>query len=114
MSVQNFRREQREARRKTAKTATATLTNDEVENGLVVATHASVQIDLTLPAAADGNADYNCLIADGGAAAVTVICTAGFGGGGAGADTVTLAQGQMVIIYSDGDSWYYTNLTTAA
>lgn len=98
-----------------AVTATATLTNAQLAvNPIINANHASVAIALTLPAAGAGNAGKEAYIGMGGAAAVTVICTAGFGGGGSGKDTVTLAQGDMCHVISDGTNWYVTNVTTSA
>lgn len=114
MSVQNFRREQREGRRYTAKTATATLIADEVEFGFITATHSSSGIALTVPAASAALKGYQAIIADGGAAAVTVVVSAGYGGAGSGTDTVTLAQGDAVSIYCDGTSWYSISHTTGA
>jgi hypothetical protein len=98
-----------------SKTATATLTDAEVNQcPLINANHATVAIALTVPAAATTNAGANILVGMGGAAAVTVICAAGFGGGGGSKDTVTLAQGDMCLVASDGTNWYVTNVTTAA
>ena len=89
------------------KAVTATLTVKELlENTRINGDAASTQIDLTLPAAdAALNGAVN-IIKCAGAAVVTVICTEGFGGVGSGGDTLTLAQGEFVIITADADDWY--------
>jgi len=90
-----------------AKTVTATLTADEMKAGAINAVHAATPVALTLPAA-NTCAGVMQMIYDGGAAAATVIAAAGFGGTGAGgaADTLTLAQGEAVLVWSDGSYWY--------
>lgn len=97
------------------KTATATLTQGEVINsGFIIATHASVAIAITIPAAAGVYKGYELIVAQGGAAAVTVVCAAGYGGGGAATDTVTLAQGQFAKFVCDGSAWFYQATGAAA
>ena len=88
-----------------AKTVTATLTAAEMKGGAINAVHASTPVALTLPAA-NTCAGYMQTIYDGGAQAVTVIATGGFGGVGAGGDTLTLAQGEAALVWSDGTYWY--------
>jgi hypothetical protein len=112
MSRHNFGSEFSEGLNFVAKTATATLTADEINHSLVTATHASVAIALTVPAASDRYKGYHFYIACGGAAATTVVVSAGYGGAGSGTDTVTLAQGDMCELLCDGDSWYAISHTT--
>jgi hypothetical protein len=95
-----------------AKTETASLTAAECQYGYVNGTHATVAIALTLPTDVTTGADV--IIASGGAAAVTVVCAAGFGGAGASHDTVTLGVGDMCHCYFDGTNWYALNATVAA
>lgn len=95
-----------------AKTATATLTAAEVLYGLVTGNHATVAIALTLPT--DAVAGAEVIITQIGAAAVTVICAAGFGGGGATVDTFTLSLGQSCLCYYDGTLWHGINFTASA
>jgi hypothetical protein len=95
-----------------SKTATATLTADEINHSLITATHASVAIALTVPAAATEYEGYSFIVASGGAAAVTVVVSAGFGGAGASADTVTLAQGDACMLICDGTNWYVISETS--
>ena len=114
MSIANFLEEERQAyRRQLVKTATATLTLRELqEHKIIMGTHASVAIALTLPAAAEAMDGMVRIIGCGGAAAVTVVVTAGYGAVGAGGDTITLAQGECVAIMCDGTNWYAGTLTT--
>lgn len=90
-----------------AKTVTATLTAAEMRGGAINAVHASTPVALTLPAA-NTCAGYMQTIFDGGVQAATVIAPDGFGGTGAGGshDTLTLARGEMVMVWSDGSEWY--------
>ena len=86
------------------KAATATLTIEELlENLRINAEHASTQINLTLPAACEALKGAFNIITCSDAAVVTVVCTEGFGAGNV---TVTLAQGEFIIIYADADDWY--------
>ena len=114
MSVQNFRREQRLARRYVEKTASATLTADELEFGFIAGNHASNTVALTLPAADASMKGYDSLIVCKGAANTTVTVSGGFGGGGAGQDTVTLAQGEKCQVFCDGEKWYVLHHTAPA
>ena len=97
-----------------SKTADATLNLAELTNTIINAHHATVAIALTLPAAGSTYTGCDALIGMGDAAAVTVICAAGFGGGGGGKDTITLARGDMCHVYCDGTNWYVGNVTTSA
>jgi len=109
-SIINLHHQMVKARRFTAKTATATLVKNEVRYGFVSATSGS-SVALTMPDVDGTMKGYDCLIAAGGAGAVTVVDSDGFGGG---ADTFTLAQGDMVHMFCDGVYWYGTNVTTSA
>jgi hypothetical protein len=116
MSIESFRRTQREivATSRLAKTATASLTNAEVRNyAYIDGNHASVAIALTVPAASAANKGAIVTVVNKGAAAVTVVCAAGFGGGGAGTDTVTLSQGKCATVHSDGAYWYTGDIATS-
>ena len=94
-------------------TATATLTQIQLDAYKIIrAVHATVAIALTLPAASAANEGQVRHVCCGGAAAVTVVCTAGFGTVGAGGDTVTGAQGEMITIASDGTAWHTDTLAT--
>jgi len=93
------------------KTVTATLTADEMKAGAIKASHATVAIALTLPAAGTC-AGYAQVIYDGNAAALTVIAPNAFGG--ATNDTLTLARGEFAIVWSDGSEWYEVHNEPAA
>lgn len=115
MAVHNIGRELAEGINYVSKTATATLTRDEIYPlSFITATHASSAIALTLPAASIAYKGCRVMIACGGAAAVTVVVTAGFGGAGASGDTATLAQGDFCECFCNGSSWFVNNVTTAA
>ncbi len=91
-------------------TATKTLTHKHLAaNKIIRAVHSSVQINLTLPTATANNAGMVRLFNCGGAAVLTVV-TEGFGG--SGSTTVTLAQGETIVIVSDGTGWYASTLAT--
>jgi len=114
MSVHNLAYELAESRLAiTTKTATATLTADEIKGGPIKANHASTPIALTLPAANEC-AGYEQIIYDYGAAALTVVASDGFGGAGAGSDTLTLAQGEYCKVWSDGAQWFCLHNEPAA
>jgi len=105
----------------TVKTATATLTRDDMASGIVIAAHPSSAIALTLPPPAQCINDAPCLIADGGAAAVTVLSDAGsvgFGGAGGSYDTLTFARGDAALVFAREVSgtayWFYVHATVAA
>ena len=87
-------------------TSAQSLTNGQCLQNVFV--QAATGCNLTLPAAGAGNLGADVLI--GSLGTVTVICAAGFGGGGAGADTATLAVGEMCKCYSDGTYWYITTV----
>jgi len=95
-------------------TPSATLTAAQVRVGAIVGTHASVAIAFTLPVAGAVVKGVSLKVCCGGAAAVTVVVTAGYGGVGAGGDTITLAQGEFVTVFCDGTNWYAGTLTTEA
>lgn len=93
--------------------ATATLTQKQLEQCKIIrAVHAATPIALTLPAADALNAGMVRYVCCGGAAAVTIVCTAGYGTVGAGGDTATLAQGEMICLVSDGTAWFAGTLAT--
>lgn len=114
MSVSNVGKEIREGKKYVSKTATATLAKNEVVNSLITGTHASTPIALTIPAADASMKGFTTTICQGGAAAVTVIVAAGFGGGSTSFDTLTLTQGMAAICVCDGTYWYACNITSAA
>jgi len=108
MSVHNIVSEIRSALAIPAltKALTATLTVKELlDNFRINADAASTTIVLTLPAASEATKGCINIITCAGVAAATIICTEGWGGGSS-YTTVTLAQGESVIIYSDADDWY--------
>ena len=114
MSVHNFLANLQGALKRftLTKTATATLTNEEVINNLVIyGNHASAAIAFTLPAAGAANDGCINFIVNQAAAVVTVVVTAGFG---AGNDTLTLAAGEMALIFSNGSYWYELHNEPAA
>ena len=93
--------------------ATATLTVMQLEEYKIIrAVHASSAIALTLPAGGARNKGMIRYICCGGAAAVTIINTLGYGTVGSGGDTMTLAQGEVGIIVSDGVDWHAGTLAT--
>lgn len=91
-----------QGRQAVTKSSTATLTDAEALNGLVLITAA---VEITLPAAAAGNAGADVYLSTTTASA-TVKVAAGFHGGGAGVDTLTLAANEGCHVYSDGSAWY--------
>ena len=107
MSTRNWNHQRKNSIKYTVKTASATLTKAELDHGFIVGNHGTVAIALALPSATSLYKGVECRIANKGAANVTVVvATTGFGGGAGGADTVTLTQGDMAIISSDGAYWY--------
>ena len=88
--------------------ATATLTVKEILENSVFAPANGVA--LTLPAAAVCMTGCLRWILCPGAAA-TVVVAAGFAGGN---DTCTLAAGEMIAVYCDGDYWYECHNEPAA
>jgi len=92
------------------KTVAATLTADEIKQAPIKANKATA-IALTLPAA-NTCAGYSQIIYDAGAGALTVVAPNAFGG--ATNDTLTLAQGEFVIVWSDGSEWYEVHNEPAA
>ncbi len=99
------------ARRKITKTATVTLTADELNFTLILAELASATIALTLPAASEVMRGYEARIAMGNATAVTVVATGSFAGGNA---TVTLSRGECMEVYCDGTYWYNNSVGASA
>lgn len=115
MSASQIKTQLARASKVLTKTATATLTRSEMlANSIIVGTHASVAIALTLPAASGTYKGRSWVVAQGGAAAVTVVCAAGFGGGSTATDVITLAQGMGTLIFCDGTAWFAVNATVAA
>ena len=105
MTVANvhFERTEANATGMLTKTATCTLTSRELlEYPVIMAEHASTQINLTLPNDESIKGCVNHIVAVG-AAVVTVVSADGFGGAGDGSDTATLAQGEFVTVFSSGD-----------
>ena len=89
------------------KTATATLTDKEVLESLVIyGNHASTDMTFTLPPGDAANKGAINLIVNQAAAVVKVYEASGFGGAGASYDTFTLAQGEFAIVMSNGTYWY--------
>jgi len=60
--------------------------------------------EITLPAAGAANLGADVIIGAEGATA-TVVCTGGFAQAGLGSDTVTLAQGEAIRVFSNGVIW---------
>jgi len=111
MSVQTFMAEFQDAivAQKIVKTATCTLTDQEVKGNLrICGSHASAGIAFTLPTPGDANDGAFVIIENTGVAAVTVTADAdsnGFGGASSGADTVTLSQGLSCLVYRSETYW---------
>ena len=114
MSTRNWNYQRKSSLKYTVKTASATLTKAELDNGFIVGNHASVTVALTLPAASTLYKGCRSYIANKGAATTTVAVSAGYGGAGSGTDTVTLAQGNMCVVACDGSAWYVVHHTTGA
>lgn len=97
------------------KTASYTLTVGDLKRyPNFVGNHASDAIAFTLTPAVAGLEGVVRKIACLGAAAVTVVVAAGFGGVGSGGDTLTLAQGEYVEVWCDGTYWYNNQGTAAS
>ena len=93
------------------KTATATLTLQEVRRGLILGNHASTQVDLTLPAAAEPLRDVEVAVACLGAASTTVTDpTSSF------AITLTTRDRAVLQVITDGTTyeWSFTHHSAPA
>ena len=115
MGAHNFLFEQDSAYKdKKTMTAATTITIKEIiEFGTFVINNASA-IAITLPAASKAISGCERRFVNYGAGASTIVVTAGFGGAGSGADTLTTAQGDLVILYCDGTNWYKLHDANAA
>jgi len=114
MSSRNWSEQRKSNLKYTTKTASATLTKQELDHGFIAANHASSGVTFTLPAASTLYKGCLSYIVNKGAAAAKIYVAAGFGGAGGSYDTVTLAQGDGYIVCSDGSYWYDIGFATAA
>lgn len=103
----------------TVKSADATLTQAELEAGMVIVDTTGKTV--TLPAAAAALRNVKCLIAPAGAFATTIGLAAGsFGVGGATKDVATVPQGESALVFCesyDGGttySWFILGNVTLA
>jgi hypothetical protein len=91
------------------KTATATLTDEEVLGDLVLLETSTDNQVLTLPEASPTNEGADLFVSfqpTSPADSATLVCTEGFHGGGASFDTLALAPNEGCHVYSDGTNWY--------
>ena len=92
------------------KTASATLTDDELKGAYIKCSIASGVLTITIPAAASKHKGRHAEICNNGAGQVNVNVAAGFGGGGTDRDARILNRGEFVTILCDGTSWYLSQL----
>lgn len=103
-------KEQVGARHELVKTATATLTYDELDNHKFIVSNSSGSVTLTVPAASTGYAGQSRFVMNKNSGTTTVSLTASSGAG----VTQTIAQDKMIEIVCDGSYWYVTEQTGAS
>lgn len=106
-------KEQRDVVAKAFANSGETLQPSEVDFTLVKVDTTGGHTTLILPAPTADMEKQEALFINTGANNLLVNVVAGFGGAGAGADTITLARGEMAHVLCDGAYWYETHHTAA-
>lgn len=113
MSRHNFLDIEAEGRKKLALSADTTLTLKQLQDfGVFIGATDANTVALTLPTPHAAMAGMLRLIVNNGDNNMTVVDSGGFADAGDATDTITLVEGEMAMVFSDGTHWFALHHTT--